>query len=106
VAGQQRGYRGDERIGTEIADDRAFPLPGLDQPDELKNADGIADRGTADPKAFGEFSFRGQAITSAQPAVGDQPLDLGNDFLIDTSPPDWCQLICDGGSVGGDRDPP
>jgi hypothetical protein len=43
VAGQQRGHRGDESLRAEIADDRALSLPGLDQPDELKNADSIAD---------------------------------------------------------------
>jgi hypothetical protein len=71
VAGQQRGDRRNESIRTEIADDRALSLPGLDQPDELKNADSIADRGAADTKSLGEFSFRGEAITSAQPPVGD-----------------------------------
>jgi hypothetical protein len=59
VAGQQRGHRGDESLRAEIADDRALSLPGLDQPDELKNADSIADRSAADTKSLGEFSFRG-----------------------------------------------
>jgi hypothetical protein len=59
VAGQQRGHRGDESLRAEIADDRALSLPGLDQPDELKNADSIADRSAADTKSLGKFSFRG-----------------------------------------------
>ncbi len=59
VARQQRGHGGDESIRTEIADDRALPLAGLDQPDELKNADGIADGRAADTESLGELSFRG-----------------------------------------------
>jgi hypothetical protein len=102
MAGQQRGYRGDESVRAEIADDRALALAGLDQSDKLQDADGVADRRPADTKSLGEFSFGRQAITSAQPAIGDQTLDLGNNFFIDTSPPDWCQLICNWGSVGGD----
>jgi hypothetical protein len=106
MAGQQRGHGGDESVRAEIADDRALALAGLDQSDKLQDADGVADRRPADAKSLGEFSFGGQAITGMQPAIGDQPLDLGNNFLIDTSPPDRCQFVCDCGSVGGDRIPP
>src|ERR1700730_4442970 len=82
----------DQGLDRDIPDEGALARPDVDEPAALQRAQRLAHRGPADAEPLGQLPLRRETVARGETAIGDQGLDLADDFLVDPDGLDRLEL--------------